>query len=130
MLQASSRTRQIWVVFIALALLSACAPERANRAEADKQELKSGQQVAEAAARGTHAADIDSLVLASSSMDGDAPDDDDEDDADDEAMPVAPPPAAPDAGLTDDRDTVDDADASEAPDTQTPDDADPSGAAQ
>lgn len=126
MLRASSRTRHIWAAFIALALLSACAPQRANRAEAEKQELKSGQQVAEAAAKGTHAADIDTLVLASSSM-GEVARDDEEDE--EEATPVAPPPAAPDTGLTADSDATD-PDASDDQDTDSPEDADPSGAAQ
>jgi|GEM_PF-5173560 len=89
------RSRRLWVALVALALLSACAPQRPK---AQNDSLKTGQEVSEAAAKSTHETDIDALVLSSSSMDEDAGEDD--------APKVeAPEVARPDAGLT--ADTVD-----------------------
>lgn len=97
MTHLTPRGRHIWVALLALALLSACAPQRP---QPPTDALKTGQAVSQAAAKSTHEADIDALVLSSSSMDRDAAVQDEAD---------APQVLAPDAGLSaDEPDASDD----------------------
>lgn len=100
---ATHFARRFWVGLFAIALISACAP---NHPRAQKAELKTGQEVSQAASKSTQESDIDALVLSSSSMDDEA---DEADEAEDEDAPVeeieATPPSAPDAGRSDAEDT-------------------------